>query len=413
MQSYTNLEEDATLEAPAETLLDNVKRLWSIIFPLKEFVMSSNEPRVIHDGKQEESYRASDMSDGERVGFYLIGHVVTAPKSSVIIIDEPELHLHKVIQNKIFDLLESERDDCVFVYVTHDLDFAVSRRNAVNVWVKGYNGKAWDWEEFDNVDGLPELLSLRVKGSRESVVLVEGDYDSWDYKIYSVVYSDFTVLPSGGGARSVINYTNTLRGMDHMHRLKPVGIIDRDFRTDMDISSLEAKGIYAINTYKVENLLVSRVVIEAFMECASYTKDQASKAMDHIILGVKEKIKENRDRIVANAVASSVREKFRSIGLGHADADSLRHNVASVYNSVDLDKMIEDVSATVDAYIASGDIDNMLKLYSAKKGALYAVASGLGLSVVSYEEQIMRYLSSDHCSGVRDAFISICPVIPG
>ena len=49
------------------------------------------------------------MSDGERVIFYVVGRVMLAKESSLIIVDEPEMHLHKAILNKLWDILEEKR----------------------------------------------------------------------------------------------------------------------------------------------------------------------------------------------------------------------------------------------------------------------------------------------------------------
>lgn len=43
-------------------------------------------------------YNSSEMSDGERVIFYLIGQCLAVPENGIIVIDEPELHLHKSVQ---------------------------------------------------------------------------------------------------------------------------------------------------------------------------------------------------------------------------------------------------------------------------------------------------------------------------
>ena len=83
-------------------------------------------------------YPAHQMSDGEKVTLYLIDHILQAPKSGFIIIDEPEMYLHKTILKKLWDILESERQDCIFIYLTHDLDFATSR-TAKKVWIKNLN----------------------------------------------------------------------------------------------------------------------------------------------------------------------------------------------------------------------------------------------------------------------------------
>nr|DAW59056.1 MAG TPA: hypothetical protein [Caudoviricetes sp.] len=34
------------------------------------------------------------MSGGERVNFYVVGRVMLAKEASLIIVDEPEMHLH-------------------------------------------------------------------------------------------------------------------------------------------------------------------------------------------------------------------------------------------------------------------------------------------------------------------------------
>ena len=49
------------------------------------------------------------MSDGERVLFYLAGEVICAPQNSIIIIDEPEMHIHSSLIKSFFDLLEAEK----------------------------------------------------------------------------------------------------------------------------------------------------------------------------------------------------------------------------------------------------------------------------------------------------------------
>lgn len=67
------------------------------------------------------------MSDGERAIFYLIGQVLVAAANSVLIIDEPELHIHRSIMSSLWDQLESARQDCAFIFITHDIEFAANR----------------------------------------------------------------------------------------------------------------------------------------------------------------------------------------------------------------------------------------------------------------------------------------------
>lgn len=51
------------------------------------------------------------MSDGERVGLYLIAQCLCIPENKTIIIDEPEIHLHRSIMDRLWTAIEAERED--------------------------------------------------------------------------------------------------------------------------------------------------------------------------------------------------------------------------------------------------------------------------------------------------------------
>ena len=113
------------------------------------------------------------MSDGERVIFYLAGEVICAPANSIIIIDEPEMHIHSSLINTFFDLIEAERQDCSFIYLTHNIDFAFTRQNAKKIWSKSYENNLWDYELLDENLLIPEQLYLEVLGSRKPIIFLE------------------------------------------------------------------------------------------------------------------------------------------------------------------------------------------------------------------------------------------------
>jgi len=116
---------------PPTTKLDTVKRLWETILPHRELVLGGLRIQTrVKESENNVLYDASEMSDGERVIFYLIGQCLVAPKDGIIIIDEPEIHLHKSVQAPLWNELEKLREDCLFVYLTHDVDFAVSQEVA-------------------------------------------------------------------------------------------------------------------------------------------------------------------------------------------------------------------------------------------------------------------------------------------
>lgn len=107
------------------TKLQRIKRMWESVLPHRRLAFNANTISVQPVGPiLSGAYKASDMSDGERVALYLMGQCLTAPANSIIVADEPEVHLHRVIQAPLWNTIEQERPDCLFVYLTHDLDFA-------------------------------------------------------------------------------------------------------------------------------------------------------------------------------------------------------------------------------------------------------------------------------------------------
>lgn len=244
------------------TKLDKVQAIWEKVLPHRKLYKTAGVIQTYPTGNDQNKYNASEMSDGERVIFYLIGEVVCAQKDAIIIIDEPEMHIHKSLIKSLFDLIEKERPDCAFVYLTHDIDFAFSRQNAVKIWAKSYEGSnVWDYEILDESMPIPEQLYLEVLGSRKPVIFLEGEGSSIDYELYEQVYSEYTLKPLGSCER-VIQCVKSLNGQKAFHQIDSFGIIDRDRRMDAEIPKLNANRIWVLDVAEAENLLLVENIVK-------------------------------------------------------------------------------------------------------------------------------------------------------
>ena len=94
-----------------ETKLDVITRMWAELFPHRKLVVGAGTVKTAPCDLAGELYNAADMSDGERVALYLIGECLCAPSGAKIVIDEPEMHLHKSLMSRLWDLIEEERSD--------------------------------------------------------------------------------------------------------------------------------------------------------------------------------------------------------------------------------------------------------------------------------------------------------------
>lgn len=103
--------------SPPITKLSRLKTIWEHLLPHRLLKLQELGVKVIPaSGEENKGYSGSQMSDGERVIFYLIGQSLLAPENSVLIFDEPELHIHKAILSRLWDIIEAERSDCCFIY---------------------------------------------------------------------------------------------------------------------------------------------------------------------------------------------------------------------------------------------------------------------------------------------------------
>lgn len=246
----------------AKSTLDELFDEWKLLFP--DIKLTADEPGQIKvERLGSSSYEGNSLSDGEKAAFYLIGRVLLAPRDSMIIIDEPELHLHKSIVSALWDRLELKRPDCTFFYFTHDIDFAVSR-DAKKLWIKNFEyPNKWKFQEIkENV--IPEELYLKILGSQRKVLFCEGTKDSWDFRLFNSLFPEYLVEPVGS-CNKVRRYTEAFNSSG-IANVKCVGIIDKDLLEQEEISELERKNIFVLGVAEIENIFLLKELLEPFAQ---------------------------------------------------------------------------------------------------------------------------------------------------
>lgn len=244
------------------TKLDKVQEIWEYVLPHRKLIKRAGFIEVYPTSASSSLYNSSEMSDGERVIFYLIGQVISTPINSIIIIDEPEMHIHHSITKKLWDNIEQERPDCTFIYLTHDIDFASSRLDAIKIWAKGYNGADnWTYEILNGSKDLPEQLYLEILGSRKPILFIEGDISSIDYKILQLVFDEYTTKPLGS-CQKVFESTKSFSEQKSFHNIESFGLIDRDRRSDEEISNISNDNIWVAGVAEIENFLLLEDIVK-------------------------------------------------------------------------------------------------------------------------------------------------------
>jgi hypothetical protein len=244
LRSERARETDPQAPAPPPTPIGRVDRLWREVFPARHLDINPGLDVVSTLSGAEAHYPAAEMSDGERTALYLALACLDA-KPGVVIVDEPTIHLHPELARRFWNAVERERADCRFVYITHDLEFALSRRDSRIVVKRPGDNNLTLISEHSSVpkDVLAALLgaaSFAVIASR--IVVCEGSSSGDDETFYSAWFNDRdTVVVPLGTSTHVMNAHTTMLSDKLIKGANLVPIVDRDDHPGEHLDKLTAK----------------------------------------------------------------------------------------------------------------------------------------------------------------------------
>lgn len=383
---------------PPTTKIDRVKDVWEKILPHRELVVGGLRIQTRVKGEEDKIYNSSEMSDGERVIFYLIGQCLAAPKNGIIIIDEPELHLHKSVQTPLWDLIEKLRNDCLFVYLTHDVDFAAAKETAKRIWLKSFDGKKWDWELIEEDENLPDDLLVEVLGSRKPVVFVEGENGSYDVSLYRELLSDFLVIPRGS-CTQVIQSVKALKVNSQIHHLDVFGIIDRDRRVQAEINSLEQDSIYVLEVAEVENLFCTEGIIKIVSERLARDHISDFQAVASTIF---DRLQAELDTQISLHVSNEVLFQLNMFDTSKKGETSISCALQSLIQGIDIGQIYASTSSRFNDVLQSRNYEQLLALYN-RKSLSSQVSRSMGLANGSLPSTVVRLAKSDCKDAIRAA----------
>lgn len=292
-----------------ETVLTKTKELWRIVFPGRSIAFTDFTARVTNDYLGAATYTAKHMSDGERTGLYLAGRVFDS-NHPVVIVDEPETHFHSRLAVRFWDALESLSPSKRFVYVTHDLNFALSRRDASIVLVRPNQvpelivpGTLLPSDDIASILG---AASFSVYATR--LIFCEGrEEKSLDQELLRAWFNDReTALIPVGGCESVKRCTAAFQTTSVVSGFSASGIVDRDHWPDDLLSGLA--NVHALPVHEIESLYVLKSVYTAI---ALHTGHKA-EVVDGLYAGAFAGFKRQMSGTLANKL---ICERFKARSL--------------------------------------------------------------------------------------------------
>lgn len=250
-------------ESPFKQLND-LLRLGTLTVSLRN---SNDEEILAHHTSNSLSFSIAQMSDGERAAAIMAANVLTVDPGTILLIDEPERHLHRSIIEPFLSALFAKRRDCAFVISTHEIALPIANPAANVVILRSceWNGsqpRAWDAEVLESGTQLPEGLKNDILGARRRILFVEGTANSLDLPLYSALFPELSVIPKES-YDGVIRAVKGLRGSYKHHHVEAFGLIDRDDRTQDQVNELAQGNVFALDVCTVESLYYCSDAIEA------------------------------------------------------------------------------------------------------------------------------------------------------
>ena len=387
------------------TILDKLQNIWNEVLPQRLLLLEDSKFYAAFDKDGAPvKYSANQMSDGERSVLYLAAQVLCVPENKTLIMDEPEIHLHRSIMNRLWMALERYRPDCLFIYITHDTQFAAMHSHADKIWIKEYNGQNWKLEKVDGND-LPEELLLDILGSRKNVLFVEGERNSFDTQLYSEIYPNYHIVPCGS-CTQVIARTKAFRNNPSLHDCVVYGIIDRDYRSEHEIEKYKEENIYTINVAEVENLFIVEELVRVI--AAHMAKDP-----DAVFAEVKKYVIEERfarqiNGQICEAAVAEIKYKLMSAEISKKNDTEAKSSLATAIAGIDYDTIQTAQDQKFNGILQRADYSEVIKTFNCKNIST-SIGHFFGIDNKEYRQIIIALLHGAKHSDIVDA---IAPYLP-
>lgn len=388
-----------------QTVLDKLTLIWKAVLPQRDL--------VVDDAKFYSSfsrngvgikYSANQMSDGERAVLYLAAQVLCVPANKTMIIDEPEIHLHRSIMNRLWKALEQSRPDCLFIYITHDTQFAAAHSHADKIWIKEYDGKNWKLEKLTGND-LPEELVLDILGSRKSVLFVEGERSSYDTQLYTELYPDFLIIPCGS-CTQVIARTKAFRNNPSLHDCEVYGIIDRDFRSEYEIEKYKNDHIFTINVAEVENLFIVEELIRLMAAHMGKEPDSIFETIKSYVID--ERFARQINGQVCEGAVAEIKYKLMCAEISKKNDEEAKVSLDAVLAGIDYETIKQEQENKFQAVLQNRSYADTLKVFN-KKSVVSSIGHFLGINDKEYCSTVIALLRGEKHDAIVNAIVPYLP----
>lgn len=353
--------------------------------------------------KGSKRYSISKLSDGERNAILIAANVLTVPSGTLLLIDEPERHLHRSIVSPLLSLLLKERADCAFIVSTHEPLLPVDNPRSKVLLTRAcvYEDDrvtSYDIDLLESATGIDDDLKRTILGERRKIVFVEGVEHSLDKPLYSLLFPNASIVAKSS-CREVENSVVGIKGTAELNWVKPFGLVDNDSSEPERIADLQTKGVIPLNVYSVESIYyhpeVQRLVGE---KLAAVVGGDLTEKLEKANSDAIKAIRDNATHLSVRIAEKSARAQVFSLlpKKGEVAAGGKR------FAEIDFAKCAQDEAARIEALLSASDFIGILQRYPIRESpALDAIAKALNFANRTQYEGAVRNLLLHDAEAVK------------
>lgn len=340
-------------------------------------------------------YSIAKLSDGERNAIIIAANVLTVAEETLLLIDEPERHLHRSIVSPLLSLLLQERPDCSFVVSTHEPLLPVDNPGSKVLLTRActYEGDSvtsYDVDFLEDTTAIDDDLKRTILGERRKILFVEGVEHSLDKPLYSLLFPNASIVAKDS-CRDVENAVVGIRGTAELHWVKSFGLVDNDSSDPDRIANLQSKDVIPLNVYSVESIYyhpeVQKLVGAKMTEVVG---GDLTKKLEKANFDAIKAISANAKHLSTRIAEKSARSQIFSLLPKKGEISTGGKRLAEI----DFGKLAQDEEARLNTLVKASDFIGVLQRYPIRESsALDAIAKALDYpSRTKYEEAVRNIL---------------------
>lgn len=377
-----------------KSIFNRLKLIWNKLIPDIDFKIDTVE-RLLIPQKNGITYNINSMSDGEKAILFYICQVLLAKKNSYIIVDEPETFLNISTYSRLWDYLENERDDCRIIYISHNIDFIVTRTNIDLLWCKEFTyPNKWDLKRIRENDEIsnrfPKQLLTEILGVRKPILFCEGTKEGLDFAIYNSLFNDRYVICPVGGHNEVIQYVRAYNNSPILNGNQAYGLIDGDWMEEEQIIQYKNEGIFTIYFNEIEMILLTDEVMKSVLENV-YTEEVISNKLSNFKKDFFGAVNLNKEKIINTKIKRYLDYQLSKFRINDKDPkDNFEGQVTNWLSSLEIENKRYSSLCQLDEVINKQEYLELLKISSQKK----EISKGLANKILDsdYETKAINRL---------------------